>query len=403
MAKKLLSVWLSMTIVFFSSISIYAEDYVQGDFFIKNIVINGENIINYQLEDSFFSYKNSTYIPMTEEIGKIMGFQATMDWESHTLKLLKTDSMQKNISQQWMKNNKRDVPVEVNQDIQVIVYDPTPTLTTSEGGILSDATTTESAAVLTQNANLAAVIPPVAVAVDPNGTAEAANEIIATPILTAQQLDLKNLPVLVNDKVVYIPLSALSSTHVFGWDAYYEPYSGIYISTNADTQAKAYFNEPTSRYNKGLVNYIKKYNSTISVSAAQELVFLFQHEATINKVDQLLLMAIAHKESTFNVACKSKSGAMGLMQIMPATAALYGVTKAELLNAHTNIELGALYMKERIANYDGNLTLALSAYNQGSGAVRRGTYTTRYATKVMGAENNIKDYLKTNGYSTEVQ
>lgn len=385
MAKKLLIVWLSMTIVFFSSISIYAEDNVTGEFFLRNIVINGETIENYQLEDPFFSYKNSTYVPLTEEVGNIMGFQATMDWESRTLKLLKTDSKQKNISQRWMKSNQKDVSLKAYQDIQIIAYQQTTVALTQTDDEMPELMEADSAEMETS---------PV------EAMQEAAKEIVSAPVLSAQQVDLRQLPVLVKDDVVYMPISAMTSQKIFGWDAYFEPYSGLFLSTVSGTEAKTYFDEKVARYNKGLVNYVMKYNKSITTTAAQEMVFLFQTEAKIHKVDPMLLMAIAHKESTFNPGSVSMAGATGLMQIMPATAKIYGVSKSQLKDVHTSIELGAITMSERIGNYKGNVVLALTSYNQGSGAVSRGSYTTRYASKILDTQGKIQSYLDANGYGT---
>lgn len=393
MAKKLLIVWLSMTIVFFSSISIYAEDNVTGEFFLRNIVINGETIENYQLDNPFFSYKNSTYVPLTEEVGNIMGFQATMDWESRTLKLLKTDSKQKNVSQRWMKSNQKDLSVKAYQDIQIIAYEATTVELTQTDREMPELIEPDSSMVETTPAETT-----------PEGTLEAtqeaAKEIVSAPVLSAQQVDLRQLPVLVKDDVVYMPISAMTSQKIFGWDAYFEPYSGLYLSTVPGTEAKTYFEEKVSRYNKGLVNYVIKYNKSITTTAAQEMVFLFQTEAKIHKVDPMLLMAIAHKESTFNAGSVSRAGATGLMQIMPATAKIYGVSKSQLKDVHTSIELGAITMSERIDNYKGNVVLALTSYNQGSGAVSRGSYTTRYASKILDTQGRIQSYLDANGYGT---
>ena len=68
--ESLYLLWLSLTILIFSSISIYADEVIQGDFFLKNIVINGENIVNYQLEWILFSstrtVRTSLWIPKWE-------------------------------------------------------------------------------------------------------------------------------------------------------------------------------------------------------------------------------------------------------------------------------------------------------------------------------------------------
>ena len=93
-------------------------------------------------------------------------------------------------------------------------------------------------------------------------------------------------------------------------------------------------------------------------------------------------MALAQKESTFRTD-EAGSGAVGIMQIMPATAMKYGITRSELLDAHTNIEFGSKYIADKVKYY-GDTTVALSAYNQGGAAVSRGSYSTRYATNITG-------------------
>src|SRR5665648_877918 len=98
MAKKLISVGLALTIMLFSSISIYADQNVQGDFFIRDVVVNGEGIVNYNLQYPFITYNNRTYISLSEDMGRIFGFESSMDWENHTLKLAKTEPSQKNLS-----------------------------------------------------------------------------------------------------------------------------------------------------------------------------------------------------------------------------------------------------------------------------------------------------------------
>jgi len=57
-----------------------------------------------------------------------------------------------------------------------------------------------------------------------------------------------------------------------------------------------------------------------------------------------------------------------------------------------------MYLSERIAAYDGDLTKGFSAYNQGSVRVNRGTYSTRYANRIIDTVNGIDSYLTSNGY-----
>jgi soluble lytic murein transglycosylase-like protein len=109
-------------------------------------------------------------------------------------------------------------------------------------------------------------------------------------------------------------------------------------------------------------------------------------------------MAVAHKESTFNANSRGGSGSLGMMQVMPSTGARYGLGEEQLLDAEISINFGAMYLSERIAAYGGDLTKGFSAYNQGSVKVNRGTYSTRYANRVIGTIDSINSYLESNGY-----
>lgn len=378
MAKKLISVWLSLTILLFSSISIYADENVQGDFLTKKIVINGETIDNNHLQFPFFLYNDTTYFPLTPEMGEILGLQAELDFESRTLKLLKTEPSLVNISEGWKKNEREDVLTQVNSEVKVLAYELAlkgPSEILKVDGPADDASgisdTTEG-----------------------NGS----DEIIQIPELSVRQIDLGELPVLSKGKVIYLPLKAMAGENGFGWDIYYDSYTGIYVSTKEETPAKSFWDEAESKYNKGLVSYIQKYNGNYTVNKAQELVFMFKHAAQTYKIDEKVLMAVAHKESTFNAKAHGSSGSLGMMQVMPSTGGRYGLDTEELLDAETSINFGAMYLSERIAAYSGDLTKGFSAYNQGSVKVNRGTYSTRYANRVIGTINGINSYLTSNGY-----
>jgi soluble lytic murein transglycosylase-like protein len=88
-----------------------------------------------------------------------------------------------------------------------------------------------------------------------------------------------------------------------------------------------------------------------------------------NSVDPVLLYSIMHQESTFKKNALSPKGARGLMQLMPATAARFGVTN--IFDPKQNIEGGARYVRVLLDMFGGDVNLALAGYNAGEGAVLR--------------------------------
>jgi soluble lytic murein transglycosylase-like protein len=88
-------------------------------------------------------------------------------------------------------------------------------------------------------------------------------------------------------------------------------------------------------------------------------------------IDAPLLFAIVQQESQWNPKAVSPKGAIGLMQIMPATAAEFcGLDKEQLFEPHHNLECGTAYFSKQLKEF-GTVQLALCAYNAGPGRVQK--------------------------------
>jgi len=109
--------------------------------------------------------------------------------------------------------------------------------------------------------------------------------------------------------------------------------------------------------------------------------------AARERLDPRLIRVVMKIESAFHPCVVSSKGARGLMQLMPATAQQYGVSDA--FNPRQNVAAGAKYLRNLLDRYDGNLTLALSAYNAGPGTVDRANGT----PDIAETKNYVKSIL----------
>ncbi len=110
-------------------------------------------------------------------------------------------------------------------------------------------------------------------------------------------------------------------------------------------------------------------NSSSNVTAPDELDPIFEQAANQYGIRKDLLIAVAKAESNFNVSAVSGAGAIGIMQLMPETARNLEVN--DPYNATDNIMGGAKYLSRLLSQYNGNISLALAAYNAGSGNVEK--------------------------------
>jgi soluble lytic murein transglycosylase-like protein len=114
----------------------------------------------------------------------------------------------------------------------------------------------------------------------------------------------------------------------------------------------------------------ESFAQTLSAASGRtDLDAVFDDAARAYDIPVNLLKAVAQAESSFNPSAVSKCGAVGVMQLMPATARALGVTDS--YDPVQNIMGGAKYLREQLDAFDGDTALALAAYNAGPGAVRK--------------------------------
>ena len=110
-----------------------------------------------------------------------------------------------------------------------------------------------------------------------------------------------------------------------------------------------------------------------------------------------LALAVAETESNFRPHVVSHAGAVGIMQIMPATAfGLYKTGRAALFDPRTNIRIGVRFLDHLIKKYNGRIDLALSHYNGGSAVMKNGSarvlpYTRDYVSRVLARSRHYQN------------
>lgn len=117
-----------------------------------------------------------------------------------------------------------------------------------------------------------------------------------------------------------------------------------------------------------------------------------------HRVEHTLIHSIIRAESNYDRFAVSSKGALGLMQLMPATAIQYGVKN--VFDPRDNIEGGVRYLKDLIKLYNGKTDLVLAAYNAGQEAVKKYNgippyrETRNYISKIMKRFGYNKEYIK---------
>jgi len=154
-------------------------------------------------------------------------------------------------------------------------------------------------------------------------------------------------------------------------------------SQSAELSFRMYLGALLSRLQLGLQSFgflakNVKEDSSLAVEPVLKLFFpMWQREAIVSQVqsiDPFLVFSLVRQESAFNPNAESSAGAMGLMQVMPATArgiqrqSLRAV-RGQLRVPASNIRIGTTYLMKRLRQYDGDVELTLAAYNAGAGRV----------------------------------
>jgi soluble lytic murein transglycosylase-like protein len=152
------------------------------------------------------------------------------------------------------------------------------------------------------------------------------------------------------------------------------------IATTTDASGRRFFvnAEPSVRlaaakphatiYMPGELSFLGGNRPAVSIDrdGVEKLV---REAAERHQVDPALVRAVIETESNWNPTAISRKGALGLMQLIPTTAQRFGANDA--FSPKQNVEAGVSYLKTLLERYNGNLDLALAAYNAGEGAVDR--------------------------------
>lgn len=121
---------------------------------------------------------------------------------------------------------------------------------------------------------------------------------------------------------------------------------------------------------KGTVSFISAPRRSPAVmNVPAPYLNLIRHYSTKHNLREDLVIAVIRAESSFNPNAVSHKGAVGLMQLMPVTAAQYGVS--DRFNVDQNLDAGIRHLKYLYERYNQDISLTLAAYNAGEEAVKK--------------------------------
>lgn len=197
-------------------------------------------------------------------------------------------------------------------------------------------------------------------------------------------------------KIMYklVLIISLTAFLVWGTLSYADIYK--YVDENGVTH---FTNMPDSKRYKKIISEVPGKNTTESVTKSASNTSDYHHiinsKAKKYDIEPSLVKAVISTESNWDPSAISRKGAMGLMQLMPFTARDMGVSNP--FNPEENIEGGIKYLKFLLDKFDGDVSLALAAYNAGpttieeSGGIPRIQETQKYVKKVLSIYDNSEE------------
>jgi len=138
--------------------------------------------------------------------------------------------------------------------------------------------------------------------------------------------------------------------------------------------------------------------SRLTASSIDGLIEAFAAE---HSIDSALIRAVIRAESNFNHRAVSRKGAQGLMQLMPAT--IWRLSVGDAFDPHENIGAGVRYLRQLLDQFQGDLTLALAAYNAGENAVLRYRGVPPYQETREYVRKVLSQYRRTRGEPSRIR
>ena len=168
-------------------------------------------------------------------------------------------------------------------------------------------------------------------------------------------------------------LSIMSALSLFSYSALagsifvYKDAKGSLTFTDAPMREKGY--KLISTQQRGSRGRSKWNNKAKNNDPSTQYDSYISYAARSYRLDPSLIKAVIHAESYFNTYARSSAGALGLMQLMPATAGMYHIDNP--YNPRQNILAGTKHLSYLLKKYGDNLDFALAAYNAGETSVKR--------------------------------